>query len=199
MKIGTRSGPTLQLPRASRLVAAITIGTGLAFGLAACGPSTSTFPGQQTPTSGPSNPQGKKNENTVFGPGGLTIPLIGGGSSSGSNGGAAPAIGVNSFLWRASLDTVSFMPLQSADPFGGVIITDWYANPQAPDERFKVTIYILDKRLRADGVKVSVFRQVKNTAGQWEDATADPALPANLENAILSRARQLRINANADS
>ena len=108
-------------------------------------------------------------------------------------------IGVNAFLWRASLDTLSFMPLASEDPWGGVIITDWYANPQAPDERFKVTIYILDKRLRADGVKVSVFRQVKNTAGQWEDATADPALPANLENAILSRARQLRINANADS
>jgi hypothetical protein len=101
-------------------------------------------------------------------------------------------IGVNSFLWRATLDTVNFMPLTSADPFGGVIITDWYSAPQTPTERFKLTIYILDTRLRADGLKVNVFRQV-NTAGTWSDAASDPQTGIDIENAILTRARQLRI------
>ena len=101
-------------------------------------------------------------------------------------------IGVNSFLWRATLDTVNFLPLSSADPFGGVIITDWYTNPQAPTERFKLTVYILDTRLRADGLKVNVFRQV-NTSGAWTDAAADPQTGIDIENAILTRARQLRI------
>ena len=107
-------------------------------------------------------------------------------------GGGEAGIGVNSFLWRATLDTVNFMPLSSADPFGGVIITDWYTNPQVPTERFKMTVYILDTRLRADGLKVNVFRQV-NTNGAWTDAAADPQTGIDIENAILTRARQLRI------
>ena len=71
--------------------------------------------------------------------------------------GSPTQIGVNSYLWRATLDTLAFMPLASADPYGGTIITDWYVNPEKPDERFKCTVYILDSRLRADGLKVSVF------------------------------------------
>ena len=71
-------------------------------------------------------------------------------------------LGVNSYLWHASLDTLAFMPLQSADPFGGVIITDWYSAPENPNERMKVTIYILDRRLRADGLKIAVFRQTRS-------------------------------------
>lgn len=102
-------------------------------------------------------------------------------------------IGVNSFLWRASLDTLSFMPLASVDPFGGVIITDWYANPDVPNERFKMTVYILDRRLRADGVKVAVFRQVEGRGG-WSDAPSNPDTAVKLENAILTRARQLRVD-----
>ena len=74
---------------------------------------------------------------------------------------AAPnAIGVNSYLWRATLDTLAFMPLASADPYGGVVITDWYTNPEKPDERFKCTVYILDTRLRGDALKVTVFKEV---------------------------------------
>src|SRR5580658_3003595 len=79
----------------------------------------------------------------------------------------APAIGVNAYLWRATLDTLAFMPLASADPYGGVIITDWYVNPEKPDERFKATVYILDARLRADGLAVTVFKEVSNGAGGW--------------------------------
>jgi hypothetical protein len=102
-------------------------------------------------------------------------------------------LGVNSYLWHASLDTLSFLPLQSADPFGGVIITDWYSAPQAPNERMRVTVYILDRRLRADGLKVVVFRQTKSEAGPWADAQVNAETATKLEDAILTRARELRL------
>jgi uncharacterized protein DUF3576 len=128
---------------------------------------------------------------SVFGPGGLGIgndsPPVPGEGTGGSG------IGVNSFLWRASLDTMSFMPLASADPFGGVIITDWYTPPEVREERFKVTVYILGRELRADGLRASVFRQRQGAEGTWVDAGVEPQTSADLENAILVRARQLRI------
>lgn len=102
-------------------------------------------------------------------------------------------IGVNSFLWRATLDTLSFMPLAQADAFGGVITTDWYANPEAPRERFKATVYILDTRLRADGLKVSINRQTLTVNG-WSDAPATPDMAIQIENRILVRARELRLS-----
>jgi hypothetical protein len=102
-------------------------------------------------------------------------------------------LGVNSYLWHASLDTLRFMPLASADPFGGVIITDWYTAPQDQNERLKVTVYILDRRLRADGIKLSVFRQTKTAAGTWVDAPTNPDTANKLEDAILTRARELRL------
>lgn len=101
-------------------------------------------------------------------------------------------LGVNSYLWHASLDTLSFMPLASADPFGGVVITEWYAAPQAQDERMKVTVYIQDRRLRADAVKVAVFRQTKQN-GAWVDAAVSADTAAKLTDAILTRARELRL------
>ncbi len=135
-------------------------------------------------------PEGKRQ--TVFGRGGINFFGVEGDDLKGSGGGGG--IGVNSFLWRATLDTVSFMPLRSADPFGGVIITDWYAPPEAPDNRFQMTVYILDRRLRADGLKVAVFRQSRS--GQdWVDAAISSNTRTDLENAILTRARQLRMAA----
>ena len=115
-----------------------------------------------------------------------------------SAGGGAAGVGVNSFLWRASLDTVSFMPLVSADPFGGVIITDWYSPPDTPDERFKVNVFILGRDLRADGVRTSVFHQRKDPVGQWAEAAVDANTATDLENAILTRARQIRLSAVAN-
>ena len=103
-------------------------------------------------------------------------------------------IGVNAYLWRASLDTLAFMPLASADPYGGVIITDWYVNPEKPDERFKATVYILDTRLRADGLNVTIFKQVKGADGNWTDSSSSAQTQADIENSILTRARQLRLS-----
>jgi hypothetical protein len=101
-------------------------------------------------------------------------------------------LGVNSYLWHATLDTLSFMPLQSEDPFGGVIISDWYTSPQTPTERVKVTVYILDRRLRADGLKIAVFRQTRN-GDTWADAQVSPETATKLTDAILTRARELRL------
>jgi hypothetical protein len=106
----------------------------------------------------------------------------------------APAIGVNAYLWRATLDTLAFMPLSSADPYGGVIITDWYTNPEKPDERFKATVYILDSRLRADGLAVTVFKEVNNGSGAWTVSPTSDQTSTDIENAILTRARQLRLS-----
>jgi len=121
--------------------------------------------------------------------GGLIDTLFGSGDSSS---GLGSGIAVNSYLWRASLDTMSFMPLSSADPFGGVIITDWYTPPESPNERVKVNIYILDRQLRADGLRISVFRQTRG-GGSWRQAKVDPKTIRDIENAILRRARELRI------
>jgi len=109
--------------------------------------------------------------------------------------GGAPGIGVNVYLWRAALETIDFMPLVQADPFGGVIITDWYSPPETPGERFKINVYILDTVLRADGVKVAVFRQTNGTDLGWVDATVDAKTATAIEDNILTRARELRIAA----
>lgn len=102
------------------------------------------------------------------------------------------SIGVNSFLWRASLDTISFMPVSSADPFGGVIITDWYSAGESENERFKLNVYILGRALRADGVRVAVFRQVLDATGGWRDMALGDETATRIEDSILTRARQLR-------
>jgi len=100
-------------------------------------------------------------------------------------------IGVNSYLWRASLDTLSFMPLLQTDSNGGVIVTDWYVNPNQPAERMKLTVTILDADLRADAVRVSPQRQVLANGG-WVDASVQAATAQKLEDIILTKARDLR-------
>ena len=123
----------------------------------------------------------------VFGKGGLF-----GGSRDRDNSKGNNGIDVNSYLWRASLDTVSFMPLASADPFGGTIITDWYTDPSSPNERTKLNVFILGRELKADGVKVKAFRQVKK-GGNFVDAPVAADTSRKLEDAILTRARQMRV------
>jgi hypothetical protein len=114
------------------------------------------------------------------------------GSTAIESGSGKITLGVNSYMWHASLDTLAFMPLASADPFGGVIITDWYSAPDDANERMKVTVYILDRRLRADGLKIAVFRQTKSGEA-WVDAAVNADVAVRLEDAILTRARELRL------
>ena len=172
----------LSIARAGRvrraLIPALSLAAAVA--LSACGVL------EPSPPPPDARPQG------LFGPDGIVLftneerPRGGGGE-----------IGVNAFLWRATLDTISFMPLSSADPFGGVIITDWYAPPTtAGGERFKLNVFIKDQRLRSDGVKVTVFRQ-ERAGAEWRDVAANTATGVELENAILTRARQMWLDANA--
>ena len=104
---------------------------------------------------------------------------------------AGASLQVNKYLWRGALETLGFMPFASTDPFGGVIVTDWYSPPSTQNERFKAIAYVLGRELRTDGLKVTIFRQVRES-GQWEDASVNPATAADIEGKILARARELR-------
>lgn len=128
----------------------------------------------------------REQSGTVFGEGGL----FGGATASAATDGTG--LGVNAYLWRATLDTVSIWPVSSVDAHGGVILTDWYSPPQSPGERLKLNVYILDRALRADGVRVAVFRQVRAANGDWQEAAVQPETASRLEDAILMRARQMR-------
>ena len=122
-----------------------------------------------------------------------SIPFVGGDKDKTPKTDVQQGIGVNGYLWRATLDTLSFMPLANADPWGGVVNYDWYANPQTPNERFKATVFILDTRLRADALNVTVTKEVRDAAGQWTTAPVAAQTEADLENAILTKARQLNL------
>ncbi len=110
---------------------------------------------------------------------------------AGSGGGGGAGIGVNAYLWRGALDTLGFMPLNAIDPFGGVIITDWYTPPATSGERFKATAYILTKDLRSDGIRVTFFRQVLQ-GGQWVDSPVPESTSSQIEDKVLAKARKLR-------
>ncbi len=161
---------------------------GLLTGLAACGSGTNPNirpvadnEYNDYRTKGPEQGKLGGDQGLVFG--------VGKGSGGSKEDGAA--LGVNAYLWRGALDTLAFMPLSSADPFGGVIITDWYQPPSGGGERFKATAYILGRQLRADGVRVAIFRQVQQN-GQWTDAPVSQTTTGEIENKVLARARELR-------
>jgi hypothetical protein len=124
--------------------------------------------------------------------GGVRVPFTGNGHKAAAN--PQAGIGVNAYLWRATLDTLSFMPLLTADPWGGVVNYDWYINPQTPNERFKATVFILDTRLRADALNVTVTKEVKDANGTWTGAPVAAQTETDLENAILTKARQLNLS-----
>lgn len=131
----------------------------------------------------------RKEQGTLFGGDALDFFNLGGDKKKTV---ARSGISVNSFLWRATLDTISFMPLSSADPFGGVVITDWYAPPKAPRERYKLSVFILSRQLRANGIRVAVHRQ-KLDGRVWHSSAVAKDTAVKMENQILTRARQLRV------
>jgi hypothetical protein len=176
MKFGKHLGPVL----AAALPALLAAG---------CGGEQIAEPVGQDPRQ-----RGQESVGTLFGDDGASIgDLVSGeafGLGADEQGDALP---VNKFLWQASLDTLSFLPLASTDPFTGVIATDWGAAPNQPGERFKVTAYMLSPALAASSLRVAVYREVRDGSGAWVPAAVDPATPRKLEDAILTRARQIRI------
>ncbi len=158
------------------------------FGLAAC---SLDFSSNQDNAPRPDNLERLRQEQgSIFG----ESLSLGGTERGGDVGGVGVA--VNSYLWRASLDTISFFPMAQVDAFGGVIITEWYALPESPNERYKVNVYILGRQLRSDGVRVSMFKQVRSGSG-WQDVPVPDDTAVKLENSILTRARQMRISSQA--
>ena len=162
----------------------------LAFLLSACDTSE-LEPGPQT-VFDPEDQRQRDRFGTITGGDGITI-FNTNPTGNGVAGGGGGGIGVNAFLWRGSLDTIDFLPLRSADPFGGLIITDWFQPAITPGERVKLHVLITDTTLRADGVRVSVFRQINDPALGWLDAPVDPSTGRQLEDRILTKARELRI------
>ena len=152
--------------------------------LAGCGSSRAP---QNAEFTDPRNQPGTSGD--LSGPAGVAMDVTR--SNDPKNLQGATSVGVNAYLWRGALETLSFMPLASADPFGGVIITDWYQPPSTPGERFKATAYILGRQLRADGIRVAIFRQTLQ-GGQWIDADVAPNTVTDIENKVLTRARELR-------
>ncbi len=145
--------------------------------------------GKEAPPLEDRNDRLVREQGSFLGGDGLSLDL--GGKKGGSDAGG---VAVNSFLWRASLDTLSFVPLSQVDPFGGVIISDWYSPPETPEERFKLTVYVLTRQLRSDGIRVAVFKQARQFSGEWRNVKIDDKTATQLENAILTRARQMRIS-----
>lgn len=130
------------------------------------------------------------------------LPFFGGNDDddAGENGlRDTPGLRVNPYLWTASLDTLDFMPIQSTDPVGGVIAFDWFADPRKPDERFRATVYITDMRLRADALRVRVFSQTFDDRLGWVDQAVSEEVDGQVENAILNRARELRLTLQDDA
>ncbi len=162
-------------------------------GLAACGPANTEGIPDQVTRNARERGQGLSRQTgggTLFGPGGLF-----GSREEKRQGLDEPGVAVNAYLWRASLDVIvdNKWPVGSADPFGGLIITDWFSFAESPNERLKLQILILGRDLRADALRVSVIRQAQAGARGWVEAPVDPKTPTEIENAILTRARQLRI------
>ena len=157
-------------------------------GLSGCGiePEAKYPTGLDRSTTGDDNIYGKPEG--IFGEGGI----LGNNRSDDDNGRGENGVQVNSYLWRAALDTISFMPVASADPFGGTIITDWYADPKVKGERTKLNVFILGRELKASNLRVKAFRQTAS-GGAWKDAPVAATTERALEDAILTRARQLRV------
>ena len=165
-----------------------------------CAASLAACSANQTPqeVTGPvAGPKGGYDPNdSIFGEGGVSIGRLADGSIFGSGKSqAGDAMPVNRFLWQASLDTLDFLPLESTDPFTGVIATDWSATPDAPDERLKVTVYMVSPQLAASSLRVALFREKRTAEGGWAPIPTSAETARRLEDAILTRARQLRIAA----
>lgn len=171
----------------------------LAMLVAGCGGSDLSAKKETGPKSGPVNKYDPEEEG-LFGEGGFSLGKVVSGNLFGgdSDETKGSATLVNRYLWQASLDTLSFMPLASTDPYTGVIATDWSSTESAPGERFKVTVYLTSAELAATSVKVAVYRQVRGDGGNWIQTAVDPKTPRKLEDAILTRARQMRVAALED-
>jgi hypothetical protein len=176
--------------RTSARIASVAFLGGL---LLACGDGSYAAKDPVGPRPGPKTKYDPFYDKSLFGEDGISLNALRSGSGGILGGDEKARLPVNKYIWQAALDTLSFLPLVSTDPFTGVIATDWGATAEAPGERFKVTAYILNPGLSAASLKVAVFREVRGGDGQWLPAPVSADTARQLEDAILTRARQIRI------
>ena len=125
--------------------------------------------------------------------GGIILSDFGSNEASSDN-----SLPVNALLWRAALDIASFVPLDDVDTFGGSIVTEWHQPKATPNQRLKLTMFVVGRELRSDAITVRAY--VQNRLGtEWVDAGRDEALGRKLEDLVLSRARELRAAATAET
>ena len=126
-------------------------------------------------------------------PGGLKLTDFNKDKTSSGNG-----LPVNALLWRAALDVASFVPLDDVDTFGGSIVTEWHQPKATPNQRLKLTVFVIGRELRSDAITVRAY--IQNRLGtEWVDAGRDEALGRQLEDLVLTRARELRAAATAET
>ncbi len=181
---GSRSATSNRTLRGLAIVAAVAM-------LAGCGDRNLAADEDSATKPGPAS-KFDPDAPSVFGEGGFSVGTLNSNSSifgGNDEGGSLP---VNKYLWQGTLDTLSFLPLASTDPFTGVIATEWGSTVEAPNERLKVTAYIQSAELSAASLKVAVFREMLNE-GVWQPAPVSAETARRLEDAILTRARQIRI------
>ena len=190
MCAGFAEGP-LAGPRSFRLVAVGALAA-LSMLVTACGAGSGT---QQTTDMEPytSKRVFDRSGPSIFGEGGISVGTVRSSDIFGGDDDGQGRLPVNKYLWQGALDTLSFLPLASSDPFTGVIATEWGATPEMPSERLKVTAFITSQALSAASLKVAVYREVRNEDGVWVPAAVSPETARKLEDAILTRAREIRI------
>ena len=150
--------------------------------------------GRPPPSKGPDQEHREEFDPKNYEEGGTTIiEDLTGDLFGAKGGGGGVGIGVNIHLWKASLDTLSFMPLSSADPFGGVIITDWYSNAGSSEEKFKIIAYITGTALRVDALKITVFKKLRDENGDWIDQITSKDMAIRIENSVFTKAKKYRI------
>lgn len=169
-------------------------GVAMALGLTACGDGSYKQSEESTVQApGPARNPNTVGNDSVFGEGGLSVSRLRNGELFGGSDSSGGSLPVNRFMWQAALETLDFMPLASTDPYTGVIATDWSTAQNAPGERVKVTVYIVNPELAASALKVAVFREARSADGTWLPAPVNPETPRRLEDAILTKARQIKI------
>jgi len=192
---GSTSGAQGRSHRRAPATTMIAAAAAIAGLVSACGGGDYSAKDPVGPKTGPTSKYDPLQEESIFGEGGFAVGNMSADSVSGILGGGDEnaRMPVNKYLWQGALDTLSFLPLASTDPFTGVIATEWGSTPEAPDERFKVTAYILNSGLSGAALKVAVFREVQSEGGLWIPGPVSADTARQIEDAILTRARQIRI------
>ena len=98
-----------------------------------------------------------------------------------------------SLLWKATLKSLEFLPLMNADYSGGIIIYDWYSNPNKPLEQIKISVQFLNNELRSDSIKIIAHKKICENINKCSNLEIDQQFALSVKESIINSARLLRI------